>query len=75
MSRESVRIECILASLNGLEIFACDIGNAYRNTKCRVKFCTEAGTEFGTEEEMIMIITRSLYGIKRYGAERRAQLV
>ena len=33
VSRESVRIVFILASLNYLEIFACDIGNSYLNAK------------------------------------------
>ena len=35
--REIVRIVCLLAYLNYLEIFACDIGNEYLNTKYREK--------------------------------------
>ena len=34
VSRESVMIAFLLASLNYLDIFACDIGNAYLNAKC-----------------------------------------
>ena len=37
VSREIVRISFILASLNDLDIFACDIDNAYLNIKCREK--------------------------------------
>ena len=48
VSRESVRIEFLLESLNDLDIFTCDIGNAYLNSKCREKLWTESGTEFET---------------------------
>ena len=44
VSRESVRIACLPASLNDLDIFACDIGNSYLNSKCREKLWTESGT-------------------------------
>ena len=37
VSRESVTISFLLASLNDLDIFACDICNAYLNTKLREK--------------------------------------
>ena len=68
MSRESVRISFLLASLNDLDIFACDIGNSRLNAKFREKLWTESSTEFGTEKGMVMIITRALYGLKRSGA-------
>ena len=48
VSRESVRIVFILASLNYLEIFACDIGNSYINANYGEKLWTEVGTEFWT---------------------------
>ena len=35
VSRESVRIAFLLESLKDLDIFACDIGNAYLNAKFR----------------------------------------
>ena len=72
--RESVRIAFILESLNELDIFACDIGNAYLNYKYREKLLTEAGTEFGIEKGMVMIIERSLYGLKSSGASWEAKL-
>ena len=40
VSRESVRIAFLLPSLNGLDIFACDIGNAYLNYKLSEKLWT-----------------------------------
>ena len=44
VSRESVRLKFLPASLNDLDIFSCDIGNAYLDFKCREKTWTEAGT-------------------------------
>ena len=74
MSRESVRITFLFASLNDLYIFACDIGNAYLNDKYREKIWTESGTEFGTENGMLMIIERALYGRKSSVAAWRGKL-
>ena len=74
VSRESVRISFLLAYLNYLDIFACDIGNAYLNAKYREKLWTESGTEFGTEKGMVMIITIALYGLKSSGDVWRGEL-
>ena len=40
VSRESVGVTFLLASLNELYILACDIGNAYLNAKFIEKLCT-----------------------------------
>ena len=74
MSRDSVRIALTIASLNSLEISACDIGNAYLNAPCREKLWTIAGSEFGSEKGSVMIIVRALYGLKSSGAAWRATL-
>ena len=66
-SMDIVRIAFLLASLNDLDIFACDTGNAYHNDKCGEKLWTESGTEFGTGKRMMMIIPRALYGLKSSG--------
>ena len=44
VSREIVRIAFLLASLNDLDIFVYDIGNACLNSKFREKLWTEAVT-------------------------------
>ena len=67
VSRDSVGIAFLLSSLNDIDIFACDIGNAYLNAKCREKIWTESDTELGTEDGMLMIIARAIYGIKSSG--------
>ena len=74
VSRDSVRICLMAASLNGLNVFACDIGNAYLNADCREKLWTVAGAEFGSEKDAVMIIARALYGLKSSGAAWRAKL-
>ena len=65
--RDSVRIALTIASLNSLEVSACDIGNAYLNASCREKLWTLAGPEFGSEKGAVMIIARALHGLKSSG--------
>ena len=74
VSRDSIMIKFLLASLNDLDIFACDIGNAYINDKYREKIWTEAVPSFGTEKGMVMIIEREIYGLKSSGSAWRAKL-
>jgi len=74
VSRESVRIALTIAALNGLEILACDIQNAYLTAKCRERIYTIAGPEFGTEEGTIFIVRQALYGLKSSGAAFRSKL-
>ena len=43
VSLDMVRITLTVDSLNGLDLLACDIQNAYLNAKCREKIWTIAG--------------------------------
>ena len=74
VSRESVRLALLIASLNDLDISCCDIGNAYLNADCREKLWTVAGSEFGSDKGSVIIIARALYGLKSSGAAWRAKL-
>ena len=74
VSRDSVRIALLIASLNDVEVLACDIQNAYLTADCREKIYFIAGPEFGSEERSIMIIKKALYGLKSSGAAFRAHL-
>ena len=74
VARDSVRIAFLLAALNGLDIKACDIQNAYLTADCREKIYTIAGPEFGSERGLIMVIKKALYGLKSSGAAFRALL-
>ena len=42
--KERVRIVFLLASLNDLDMFECDIGHSYLNSKLREKLWTESVT-------------------------------
>ena len=50
MSQDSVHIALPLAALNGLDVLACDIQNAYLTAECCEIFFCIAGAEFGSEE-------------------------
>ncbi len=69
VSRDSVRIALLLASLNELEVLACDIQNAYLTADCREKIYI-----IGSEEGSVMVIRKALYGLKSSGAAFRAHL-
>jgi hypothetical protein len=73
VSRDSVRIGFLIAALNGLEILAADIGNAYINADVREKVYFIAGDEFGAMRKgKPVIIVKALYGLKTSGAAWRA---
>jgi hypothetical protein len=75
VSRDSVRIALTIAALNGLNIMACDIQNAYLTADCREKIRTRAGPEFGSEVGTIFIIkNKALSGLTTAGAAFRALL-
>jgi len=75
VSRDSVRIALLLAALNGLELKACDIKNAYLTAPNKEKVYIIAGPEFGPELcGTMMIVVRALYGLKSAGAAFRSYL-
>ena len=72
VSRESVRIAFLVAALNDLDVFACDIGNAYLNAPCREKIWFVMGPECGREMKgRVAKLVRALYGLKSSGASWR----
>jgi hypothetical protein len=69
VSTETVRICFLLAKLNGLDICAGNIGNAYLYGKTKEKVYIIAGTEFG--EKLLgkkLLIDKALYGLKSSSA-------
>jgi Reverse transcriptase (RNA-dependent DNA polymerase) len=67
VSRDSIRLMFLVAALNDLDVFACDIGNAYLNVWCKEKIWFRGGTEMGEDKGKVMIVTRALYGLKSSG--------
>ena len=73
VSRDSVRLAFLLAALNGLDIMACNIGNAYLNASCcREKVWFVAGPEFGSRQGTVIKVVCALYALKSSGASWRA---
>ena len=63
-------IAFILEASYYLDIFSCDIVNAYLNAKCRDKLWKVAGKYSVTENGILILIARELYlyGIKSSGS-------
>ena len=75
VSRESVRIALTYAALNGLEVCAGDIQNAYLQAPSSQKDWIICGPEFGSENKgKRALIKRALYGGKAAGRDFRNHL-
>jgi hypothetical protein len=69
VSIESVRLSLFVAELNGLLTCAADVGSAFLHGYTKELVYTIAGPEFGPDiEGCIMIIVRSIYGLKSSAA-------
>lgn len=68
VSWDSVRLAFLIAELNNLKIFSCDVGNTYLHAPCREKIWFQAGRECGEDAGELMVITRALYGLSSTGA-------
>ena len=65
VSRESVRIALLLASLNDVDLLAGDITLAYLNAPIEEKLYYVSGDEWGpTIKGNVLVIVRALYGPK-----------
>jgi len=62
VSLEGVRTVMFRSELNGLQLCACDIGNAYLEAKTREKLCIIAGPEFGELEGRTLVMFKACYG-------------
>jgi hypothetical protein len=76
VSRDSVSIALLIASLNKVQLLACDIQSAYYLTAdYRERIYIFTGPEFGSDTGSILIISRKAsYGLKSSGAAFRAHL-
>jgi hypothetical protein len=75
VSRDSIRIAFTYAALNGLEIFAADIRNAYLQAPSSQSDYIHCGPEFGIENVgKVALIRRALYGGKSAGKDFRNHL-
>jgi hypothetical protein len=58
----------MLAALNGLDMMACDLENAYLNAPCMEKIWFEGGLECGSDKGKVCVVVHALYGLKSAGA-------
>jgi hypothetical protein len=75
VSRDSVRIAFTYAALNGVDVWAADIRNAYLQAPSSQKDYIICGPEFGLENiGKVALIRRALYGGKSAGKDFRNHL-
>ena len=75
VSRESIRIALTYAALNGLDVWASDIRNAYIQAPSSRKDYIICGPEFGLENVgKVALIRRAVYGGKTAGRDYRNHL-
>ena len=67
VSLRGIRILTFILELNGLDVWATDIGNAYLESYTQEKVYIKAGAEFGAREGHYLVITKALYGLKSSG--------
>jgi hypothetical protein len=67
VSLRGLRMVTFLAELNGLDLWATDIGNAYLEARSLEKNYIEAGPEFGPLRGHYLIIHKALYGLRTSG--------
>ena len=68
VSRDSIRILLMVASLNELKVMSTDIMNAFLHALPREKVYFVAGSEFGALKGRNVVIVRALYALKSSGA-------
>jgi hypothetical protein len=67
VSLRGLRIVTFLAELNGLDLWATDIGNAYLEAFTMERNYIFVGPEFGQLEGHYLIIVKALYGLRTSG--------
>ncbi|CAJ1953823.1 unnamed protein product [Cylindrotheca closterium] len=67
VSIQGLKMMIFLAELNGLELWATDIGNAYLKAYTKEKVASIAGPEFGPLQGHTLIVSRALYGLRLSG--------
>jgi hypothetical protein len=68
VSLQSLRMVMFIRELNGYEMCAGDIGNAYLESTCDEEVAFVAGPEFGARAGHVKIIKKALYGLQTSGS-------
>ena len=74
VGRETVRIGMLMAALNGLELLAGDIQNAFLEAPTKENIFFYAGDEWKADEGRVVVVVRALYGLKSSALQFRKHL-
>jgi hypothetical protein len=74
ISRDSIQLAFLIASLNDLDIMSCDLETAYLNAPCREKIWFKGGIKYGEDHGKVCIMVHSLYGLKSAGVAFHSSL-
>ena len=74
VSRDTVRIGFLIAALNGLDILAGDIQNAFLSAPTKERIFFYAGDEWGSDKDRVVVVVRALYGLKSSALQFRNHL-
>ena len=69
VSLDYIWILFLLAVMNDLDILMIDISCAFLQSKCKEKIYMVAGRELGGGEDKILILLKSVYGLKSCGSD------
>ena len=75
VSRDTVRIGFLMATLNNLDVLAGDIQNAFLEAPTKEKIFLYAGDEWKADKDRVVIVVRALYGLKYSALQFRNCLV
>jgi hypothetical protein len=64
VTSRGLKLCVFLGELNGLDIKAVDVGNAYLMAFIKEKFYIIAGPEFRDPQRCLLIIVKALYGLR-----------
>ena len=73
VSLRGLRLVAFIAELNGLQLWATDIGNAYLEAETKEKLCITAGPEFGKLQGHTLVIHKALCGLRTSGLRWHAR--
>ena len=74
VSRDTVRIGFLMAALNGLDILAGDIQNAFLEAPTKERVFFYAGDEWKADKDRVVVVVRALYGLKSSALQFRNTL-
>ena len=67
VTRESVRLAFLLATLNGNKLLAADISGAYLNAPCAERIHTVLSPESGELQGRTAVFVKAIYGLRSSG--------